>query len=479
MSLYDKTRLKSAGNGVEIGQNALTDTDLLADARMFKSNVASRYKLYSEGDIASMPEEEYYTSIKLDGQLHYLCKADGEIFLFNPRGRVIRGLALVPEAAEALSAVDNVLLAGELYIRNAEERSRVYAVTSALGEGSDSSSLAFGAFSLLRLNGESHFGEAFSENLEAMKGFMPSDGAFHLIEQKLIKRSEIGSEYDREVIGNSHEGLICRAADTPFIYKVKPRHTVDAAIIGFTERPDEPGSMRVLLTALMRPDGTFQLFTKVGTGFDDSKRRELFRLLKDDVVASDFKETDRNHTLFTMVEPKHVIEVSFHDIIQENAAGRPQMRAVLEYSAEEGYKACLQERFIAVLFPVFKGIREDKGISIEDLRMTQLREMVDLDNLESGSRHLELAASEILHREVYTKETKGLTSVRKFIGWKTNKEDIDDSYPPYVFCYVDYSPGRKAPMRKVLRIAQNAAGLQSLFSAFKEKEIKKGWKPVE
>ena len=70
------------------------------------------------------------------------------------------------------------------------------------------------------------------------------------------------------------EGLVCVDEDNKAIYKIKPRHNVDAVILGFTESPDTPDSLRVLLVGLMRPDNSFQIFAKVGTGFDDEQRRE-------------------------------------------------------------------------------------------------------------------------------------------------------------------------------------------------------------
>ena len=479
MSKIDSSKLSEYSSGLKIG-TALLDSDLTNNAREYKKNVASRYKLLSEGDLRTLPDDEYFTSLKYDGQLHYLYKKEDEIFLFNPRGRVIMGLNLLEQATEALSGVDEILLAGELYISNDQKRSRVYEVTSALGmeSGGAVNNLRFGAFNILKLNGESRQSELFKDNLEWLQANLPAVGDFHLIEHKLLSKADIGKLYNDLVVGESQEGLVCTSVESPIIYKVKPRHNIDAVIVGFTERPDEPGTVRVILTALMRPDGSFQLFSKAGSGFDEDTRREIYRKLKDDVIESDYKEADRNYTLFSMVKPKHVVELSFHDLISENASGKAQMKAVLNYE-DNAYKASLPEKFITVLAPVFKRFRDDKEVNVDDLRITQLRDLVDLDNLDASSRKMDLAQSEIIDREVYTKTAKDLMNVRKFICWKTNKADFDDDYPPYVFCYVDYSPGRKGPLKKVLRTAQTAEELAVIFNAFKEKEIKKGWALAE
>ena len=477
--MIDHNKLSEYDNGLKIGA-ALIDSDLSGNAKEYKKNVASRYKLLSEGDLRTLPDDEYFTSLKYDGQLHFLYKKGDEIFLYNPRGRISMGLSLLDKAADALSSFDEILLAGELYMNNNQSRSRVYEVTSALGadSGEAASKLCFGAFNILKLNGESRQSEPFKANLEWLQENLPAEGEFHLIEHKLLSKSDIGQLYNDLVVDENHEGLVCTSTERPLIYKVKPRHNIDAVIIGFTERPDEPGTVRVVLTALMRPDGSYQIFSKVGGGFDEDTRRDLFRKLKDDIVESEYKEADRNYTLFNMVKPQHVIEISFHDLITENSSGKAQMKAVLNYE-DNAYKANLPEKFVTVLAPVFKRFREDKEANPEDIRITQLRDLVDLDNLEDSSRQMDLAKSEIIDREVYTKTTKDIMSVRKFICWKTNKEDFDDSYPPYAFCYVDYSPGRRGPLKKVLRTAQSAEELAIVYNSFKEKEIKKGWELAE
>jgi len=70
-------------------------------------------------------------------------------------------------------------------------------------------------------------------------------------------------------------------------------------------------------------------------------------------------------------------------------------------------------------------------------------------------------------------------AVRKFISWKTNKETIDNHYPAFGFCFVDYSPGRKGPLKRVLRTAPTQEGIEEIFNKFKETEVKRGWKPAE
>ncbi len=428
-------------------------------------------------DIAYLAEKEVHASVKLDGQLHFLYKNESECFLFNPRGRVLMGLPLLEDAKKALAGLDGVLLAGELYYADENNRSRVYEVTSALGSnsGEKAAKLRFGVFDTLRVDGSDFVRKSYSELLSWLEKHVPAEGMFHRVASKSVDKNELTKLFHRQVLDEGQEGIVCHPEEGPRIYKIKPRHNVDAVIIGFTERPDEPGTLRVLLTALMRPDGSFQTFAKVGTGFDEIQRRQLFRQLKPLEVPSAYKEADRNHTLFTMIKPIQVAELAFHDILTESATGKPQIKAVVDYG-EDGWNTRVPEPFVNVLYPVFVRLRDDKEVNPTDLRLTQIFELVDLDNLDAPGRTLEYTESEILKREVWVKVVKESTSVRKFIYWKTNKEEVDPNYPPYVFCYVDFSPNRASPMKRSVRTAQSEEEANQFFEMYLSKEIKRGWK---
>lgn len=480
MSVIDSSKMEALGEGLLVGQNALLDNDLLGTARNYKKLVASRYRLMTEGDIKHLEGSNLQASLKLDGQLHFLAKVGDECFLFNIKGRVIDGLPLLQEAKAALADCDQALIAGELYFKQAEGRPRVYDVTSALGANSDGKSqgLAFAAFDILEHNDASCRALDYADKQKKLSDILPAEGKCHVVQQHEVDTKGLGQLFKKWVTDGGEEGLVCVDTDNHTVYKLKPKHNVDAVILGYTEHPEMVDCVRVLLVGLMRPDNSFQVFAKVGGGFSDEQRREFFNTLKDTAVPSSFNITDRNHTLFTMVRPEIIVEMAFHDLIYENTSGKPEMKPVLNYDNAEGYSTLLPEAFVSVLGPVFKRIRDDKQVNATDLRLTQLQDFVDLDNLNHSGRSLDLANSEVISREVYSKTTKGLVSIRKFISWKTNKETLDSSYPAYAFCYVDYSPGRKDPLKRVLRIAPTRQAIDEMFENYKASEIKRGWAPA-
>ena len=65
--------------------------------------------------------------------------------------------------------------------------------------------------------------------------------------------------------------------------------------------------------------------------------------------------------------------------------------------------------------------------------------------------------------------------VRKFMMWKTNKGAESEDFPPYVIHITDFSPNRKTPMSRDLRVSSSQEQIQKLWNELKEENIKKGW----
>ena len=85
-----------------------------------------------------------------------------------------------------------------------------------------------------------------------------------------------------------------------------------------------------------------------------------------------------------------------------------------------------------------------------------------------------LPNSKILKKDVFKKKSKKGTAVRKFLFWKTNKDE-NLEYPAYLCYYLDYSEGRKDPIKKRLYpFNEEKIGL-NFFKKILEDNIKKGW----
>ena len=124
--------------------------------------------------------------------------------------------------------------------------------------------------------------------------------------------------------------------------------------------------------------------------------------------------------------------------------------------------------------PVFLRIRDDKKGNKDDIRFSQVTDIVELSGRDEA---VELKKSEILKREVFVKESKGQKMVRKFMLWKTNKEK-DPDYPAFVFHYTDFSPTRKAMLKKDVKVSDSKKQIEQIYADEIAENVKKGWEPV-
>jgi hypothetical protein len=132
----------------------------------------------------------------------------------------------------------------------------------------------------------------------------------------------------------------------------------------------------------------------------------------------------------------------------------------------------------SVISPQFIRRREDKSVGPQDVRIAQVTDLVEVPGVDRDSRQMTLPASELLRREIFTKDLKGQTMVRKFLLWKTNKESSGDEFPAYVAHYTDFSPNRKDALAREIRVSSSRDQIEALFKGLKDENIKSGWQPL-
>jgi len=478
-SVIDRARAE-----IKLGEYAVAHSGILGDPTLlprvqeYRRRTGTLMKPLSQEDIRQKtPAAEYHVSRKIDGEFTVLIFQDGEAFTLNPGGVVRLGLPWETEAAKLLLAagVQEAQIAGELYVDVKDRRARVHDVTSLARQpdsDEDLEKLRFAAFDVVSLNGEpsDSFAQSWSE-IERIFG----DGTLaHPVEAKLANNvDEIESLFESWVGKEGAEGIVVRS-DTAGLFKIKPKHTVEAVVIGFAESEGErEGLLHDLLLGTVREDGTIQILTRVGGGFSTEQRREMLCDLKDIVVESEFAEVNSDSVAYQMVKPEWVVEISCLDVISENTRGGPINRMALEFDGK--YKVIRPLPLVSVISPQFIRRREDKNAVFDDAGITQITRIVDVPMSDRSAKQLTLPHSEIIQREVFTKTAKGETMVRKFVAWKTNKETISDDYPAFVLHYTDFSPNRKDPLARDVRVSNSLEQILKLYEAFKEKNIKKGW----
>lgn len=463
----------------------LVDPTLWSRTQEYRRLVAARLAPIDRRDLKGrLPAGEYHLSRKVDGELAVLVFSGGEALLVNPGGTVRVGLPLLAEAQKQLgrAGVKTALIAGELYYRHPSgARPRVYDVSHAARLPADQAeldSLCFAAFDLIDLDGQPAPGR-HADTFARLQKLLGGGQRVHPVEAATIKTvEEIEQYFTSWVEQQGGEGLVLRS-DSAGSFKLKPRHTLDVAVVGFTESTDDrKGLLHDLLVAVMRKDGALHLLGRVGGGFSDEERRSMLDELKALATASDYAESGPDHVAYQMVRPEWVIEISCLDLIAQSSRGDRIDKMVLHFDPQAGRYVPLRRLPLATLIsPSFVRRRLDKQVSALDVRAQQLADRVEIEGLDKDAHKLTLPASQLLRREVYTKSSRDKTMVRKLLLWKTNKE-ADGDFPAYVLHFTDFSPGRKTPLEREIRVSSSREQIESLWNELFKENIVKGWSRV-
>jgi hypothetical protein len=443
-------------------------------AQKYKRQTASRYLPVGAQEITSkiMEAECYSVSTKHDGHF-YLLSFDGKkATLINHGGTVIEDLPLLKEATALLKGTcKDIVLAGELYLHKEGGRTRSFDMTAALDD--KSAAIYFAAFDLLSLDGEdlSMDINALDEKLNAV---LSGGKSIHAVKNSFVEsRKDIATLYKKIVVDGGHEGIVVRSQNGP-IYKVKPLITLDAVILGFAEgQGSRAGMLKEVLVGLCVAKDEYILLTKVGNGYSKDERIKLLKELEKKKVDSGYIEVSGSNVAFTMVAPNQVVEFSCLDLFGENSKGAIS-KMCLSYK-DGTFTAMGKQRMASVISPVYLKMRTDKKPDTDDAGLSQITKIISLDT--NSTEKLDLKKSEILSREVYVKESKGMKMVRKFMVWKTNKEATGD-YPAYVYHYTDFSASRAEMLKKEIKVSDSEQQIKEIFAAEVLKNLKKGWEKV-
>ena len=482
MSVWDASRVQiKLGEYGTVPALALADPTLLSRTQEYRRAMGSRMVPLAREDIRKrVPAGEYHVSRKVDGEFTVLILEDGKVFSVNPGGTVRVGLPFANEAKALLTAagLSRALIPGELYVERPDgRRARVHDVTRVLtapGTPEEIATLRFAAFDLI----EPSFA-SYADTWKQLTQIFGNGTHVRPVDAKLARSlDEVLSLFDRWVVAEGGEGLVIRN-DAAGVFKAKPRHTLDVVVLGFSEGLDDRrGMLHDLLVGLMRADGSFHVLGRVGGGFTDDDRRSMLADLGAMVVASEYAEVNSASVAYKMVRPEWVIEISCLDMVSSTTRGAPIERMVLNWNRDASRWQVLRRLpLVSLISPVYLRKRADKSVTPDDLRLQQVTDVVDVPMADRTAGDA-LAKSEVLRREVYTKVMKGQQMVRKLVLWKTNKETVSPAHPAFVLHLTDYSPNRKNPLERELRVSNSREQIDGFWAAFARDYFGKGWTKV-
>ena len=440
----------------------------------YKKNVAGKFMLVEGSKMRSrIAGNEFYVTRKIDGHLQVLFYKEGDTLLLNSRGIDKAGhLSCMDEAARLLKAagVKEAVVAAELYMPCEGGRPRCADVPAALADPAKRDLLRLAPFDLVSLDGRSYAGSPYGETYKALSDIFKSDAACPVQMMRASSLDEVQAIYDEWVECEGAEGLVIHS-DCGIVSKVKPRHSIDAAIVGYTAGDS---GIRDLMLAVRREDGAFQVFA-VGSGsLSEDDRRSLAERLSQMHVESRYVLTDSRGIAYQMVRPEIVWEVSVIELVARGNDDKVRTNALVRF--EDG--RWMHEGMtpgVSSLGLSFIRERSDKTPSETDIRISQLTDLCPFEEEKGPSGPLE--ASTLLDRRVYRKLSGDKVMLHKFLIWKTNKE-ATGRYPAYIFYHTDYSSGRKDILKRDMAYAPDETGIRRIFEAEILDNVKKGWEAV-
>jgi len=259
--LFNPEKLKKKVGGYLIGKaDALVDSQLLQKVRLRRRQLG-QMTMALDIDSASrrIPEGTYHVSRKVDGEFTCLAWLKNEICILNPGGTVRANAPFLEEAAACLKAagIKEALIGGELYVQRPDkQRARVHDVVRVARNPADAEEvgqLALACFNIYNLDGKD-LSMRYDDAIVQLQKIFGKGQRVHPVDT-IVAEDRKTVLKQRWVLEGGEEGIVVRS-DTAGVYKIKPRHSLDLAVVGFTESIDDrAGLLHDLLLAVVRPSG--------------------------------------------------------------------------------------------------------------------------------------------------------------------------------------------------------------------------------
>lgn len=434
----------------------------------YKNTVASKYLPVRSDQISTrvFDLEKYYISTKIDGHICFILKNKNNITIYNHNSTAFEREELSKEISNILKNEDGIFV-GEIYFHCDDKRTRSYDLKKEISNSK--SDIRIAVFDLLEYNNKTYLENEWSFKKDLLKSLFPNSGKVYFLDEiELNSKKDIETEFNSRVVDSKEEGLIVRGENGP-VFKIKEYLSFDMVILGFiTGYQNDSTLMKEILVGVMSSENTFLIVGVIANGFSISDREKLALDFEKIKVNSDVLQMSSSKIPFTMIEPRHVIEVESTDIINSTSNGIIK-KHILKF--DKTYVVEDYSPSVSLTTPVFIKFRSDKQINTNDIGLNQIERIIAFgEEKESENKK---SPSKILRKERYVKEMKGLKMVKKFFIWETNSSNTE--YPKYVYYAVDYSPSRATKLNRDIKVTNDKVQIHKIFDDEIESNIKKGW----
>lgn len=456
-----------------------------------KKNLSKKFELVDGNNLQSVLNgKTFYVTRKLDGiftccSLHF-DKYSESVVLCNSSGKEIKDLECIKQLLEAgrrYYEKNEVLdrnfsfqfyFLMELYMPG-KERTRVSDVLHALS-CHKKDELCLAPFY--------HFGvhKNYEEMLQFLEGFFAGAGQINPVPMKTESLQEdesfeslnqrVCDIYNDWVKNEGAEGLVVRN-ENELIWKIKPRHSIDAAAIGFAL--DGDGSLRDIMFAVMDKEGDYHRFACGATGLSFDEKLRLLEYFKSKRVESEnFFYSNSVGINYDMVIPEKVYEINCVDLAATKLNEEPCKNDLLVFDSEKGWhtKGLVNGASCHGLSVLRE--RSDKKCIYEDIRLEQISQITPFEPENNIIDFSKLPPSEMLEKYICVKQRGKGFYAKKFLIWKTNKEHTG-MYPPYILYYEDFSNRREEHIKYDMFTFENLQDSKEALEELISKKVKGGW----
>ena len=442
----------------------------------YKKNVAGKFMLVEGAKLKQRIDgERFAVTRKIDGHLQVVFFVDGQVFMLNANGRekASEGLKCLNTFAEAVKAagLKQAIIAAELYLPREGGRPRCGDVPAALADDGKRDQLALAPFDIIELDGDAWKAEHYNDTHNKLCTIFQNEQVKPVEMRNAASKEEVQEIYDEWVVGEGAEGLVIHS-ESPIIWKIKPRHTIDAAVIGYTTADR---GVRDMMFAVRREDGLFQMFALGSNGLTDEDRASILQRLNEKDVESQYVLSDSRGIAYQMVKPEVVFEISVLELVVRGNDDKIKTNPLLRYDEAQGWLMEGTTPGVSVLGITLERERTDKQPNETDIRISQLTDICPFEEPEGGKA--EMAKSELIERHVYKKISGEKVMLHKFLLWRTNKEQ-SGRYPAYIIYHTDFSSSRKELIKRDMLYSNDEQQIRELLAAEIADNVKKGWEEV-
>jgi len=331
-----------------------------------KKEMDFRSENYDEyiGEIEGKP---IVVSMKIDGEMTILYSDGKETYLINKLGRVRKDLPLLTEAHSILKGKDKSIFVGELYGVDLQGEELPLGETISLirkpASEEDEKRIRFGIFDVLLFDGKKTNENDYWERMTLIQELFEEGAYVNPVYAKKTDGSSVVKEmWEEQVIQKDHEGVVLYI-DGEYI-KIKPQKSVDALVIAIKPQKEKE-LMGSLLVALMDDEGNFRTLSFVGSGIGltETVRAEWYNW-----AIQNKSEYAEDELIWLNIDNNpRVVEVSYE---------RSNVKDTDTYQFSSGSWNKIESKLSStVIKPLLTRIRDDKGVSKDDLRLNQIPEI--------------------------------------------------------------------------------------------------------